>query len=247
MNLFKSWLKRNYFGVLVLILIIVALLDIATRYWFWSGLHLKFDASNFNNIFTPIGTIISTVLFFAALALAIKQNRIILSESLKSHFELEFDRIRKVLQCDLRMENVRSELYKLTRNAEYRNDLRDFRKGKIQNIGYFSDRDYCHLLESIYYSYIFQGLTVLDLVKGLIEDIELSNLQTEDQRFYKKRIKNEFVQSYLAFIEDCNQIPNRFFIPLKDDVKSEDQAVQFVAFHETNFNRHYKYFKEKLE
>lgn len=75
--------KIIYFLIALLsILILLILIDLSTGIWYWNKLNLKFNSSEFNNIVTPILTMIATPIYAWALYTTIKQNKIALSQNL---------------------------------------------------------------------------------------------------------------------------------------------------------------------
>ena len=72
---------------LLVILITLVLVDILTRFFLWKGLNLVFNASNFNNIVTPIATVVAIGVYYNTLRNLIKQTEIIQSQNMKPFFE----------------------------------------------------------------------------------------------------------------------------------------------------------------
>ena len=140
------------------LLILVALLlivNVATWYWFISGMHLRFNAENFNLIVTPITGICATIGFTIALFFSIRQNQILTSQNLKPHFESEIDRIRKVLEAleisAAHKENcngltyfstMRKYIFLIWGNQEYREDLKNHENGTTHPFSYYTSRSY---------------------------------------------------------------------------------------------------------
>jgi len=95
----------KYFLIaLIFILIILISIDLSTGIWYWNKLNLKFDSNEFNNIATPILTMIATPIYALALYTTIRQNKITLSQNLKPFYEKEIDNlILKAKKTSLKM------------------------------------------------------------------------------------------------------------------------------------------------
>ena len=90
--------------ILLIIAIGLLLVDLFTGIWYWNRLNLKFDLANYNYVVSPTFAIFATIIYGLALFNAIKQNRIILSQSIeqnriilsqniKPHYEREIENL----------------------------------------------------------------------------------------------------------------------------------------------------------
>ena len=153
--------NRIYYSVLGLVLILL-IADILTRLFLLNSLDLSFESSSFNNIITPVFTIIASLIYGCALYNTINQNKILLSQNLKPYFENEIERLIKKskktqvnkallenkveLPKKINIQNYIDILFKvfiaLSKNVEYISDLNQFKKGKIFTNEYFITRSY---------------------------------------------------------------------------------------------------------
>ncbi len=255
-----NWIKEHSKTILLISIPVLLLIDILTRYFFI--LHLEFDSTIFNNVITPIGTVVSAILFFYALALTIKQNKIILSQSLKPHFDEKFKRIEEDFQKTGRLPNYGArpkatakkmvddlwEIYRaLSQDAEFQDDLHSHINniGFKPNIKYFQSRTY-HELAQCLTSYATNTLWDLKAVVEFIDDINSSNLVDDDKKYLKKRIKEVLVDEYFWLIENNDFDDTMFYFPFLR-YKDPFSEIQFVhLLRQPNFRKYYEVFKKEL-
>ncbi|MEJ0030009.1 MAG: hypothetical protein WDO15_06415 [Bacteroidota bacterium] len=236
----------NYFqGIRLLLLVFIVLIaiDIILRFWFFAGLHLAFDSVNFNNILSPIVGIVSIFIYSYTLILLIKQNQIIQSQNLKPHFEEEFKRVERLMSEDevppsfksrgkINGRDITLELtktyYLLLFNTEFSKDKSDFHNNIKYNKDYYEKRSYRADLEFMTF-FSLAGLLCLEPVVELVNEINTSPLHKSDKIYYRKRVKNEFAQRYLDFI-DRFAIGEAFLIPMVHEAKSPTDLIEYKSF-----------------
>ena len=251
-----KWFKRNYRTILLISIPILLSIDIAIRLLF--HFRLTFDANNFNNIVTPIGAILSTILFFIALWFAIKQNEIILSQNIKPHIE---DRLKKIAG-DFNVPSIKMNaqtistkslipavigvLSDLRNSPELQADINAFiQGGATKPEAYFRTRNYFPRLEDLYSIYT-SPIGDFFSIQMLIREINSSSLIELDKKYYKEKIREDFIKHYLDFFDqnDFDQTIN--LVPMIDEAVSPVTPVPFQQFHRTQFRKYYDFFKKHL-
>jgi len=81
--------EKNYlfFNCVITTEHIITCADLLSGIWYWNRLNLKFDSGEFNNILTPLLTLIATPIYAFALYTTIKQNKIAHRQNLKPFYE----------------------------------------------------------------------------------------------------------------------------------------------------------------
>src|SRR5690606_33835348 len=135
--------QKNFYLVIIILLSLCAILlliDITTGIWFWNRKNLVFESSIFNNVLTPTISFFSFIVYSGALYLAIKQNRIILSQNLKPYYENE------ILEYTQKAQNIIFE-YKSINTYEFCNALNyiDFINSKLVELS--ANQDYLEDVE----------------------------------------------------------------------------------------------------
>lgn len=247
-------------GVLITLLLTI---DILTGIWYWNQYNLIFDSSEFNNLLTPSLTVIATIIYATALFLSLKQNRIVLNQNIKPHYEREIENLindahnikieSKTIHNDQNInvtnyiQFINESILSLARNEEFLEDYKDYIEGKIITTKHIMDRDY------VYEIMFLSGFTILnktsffyDRLKDFIEEINHSKLILEDKDLIKKRIKGSLLSDYISFIEFEDKHEN--IIPpiplLYDDISKTD--LRFAPISKTDFRKHYEYFKKEF-
>lgn len=246
-----NWLKRNLAALLSLLVVLVTI-DICIRLMF--NFHLTFDSTNFNNIITPIATIISVGLF---VWISIRQDRWVRRQNNKSHIEKSFNDTIEVLKKYLFktptenaqlnaltglnfMNQVRVSVSGIRYNGSYLSDLEESKAGTERPLSYYEGRDY---FEHVLILNKLSKLFILEPVSTLIWEISKIDLDETDRAYFKKRIYNEMVSDYCLFFEtyDGDLSKPNLFIP---DIKAKNtMSVPFVDFYSSAFKYYYNEFK----
>lgn len=262
-------MKLKYL-ILTLLLILIALIitDIITGIWFWNKYNLIFNAANFNNIITPILTLIAIIIYGLALFTSIKQNRIIYDQSILPYYLDEIKKLKKKAKNKnfdtlnlfegkkVNLLNFTTHLFSaitnLTKNIEFLKDYEDFKNGIERNFEYFKTREYFNYLMFIYEFTIGFDIkfNFID-VKQLVEQIDSSELIKNNKTILKKRIKRELhIQEYIAFVEffDKNSGKIAPLIPmtLESILKNNGQKVMFKSITDTSLKEPYEWYKNNL-
>jgi hypothetical protein len=250
---------------LFLIIITLLLIDIFTGIFYWNRLNLLFDSSEFNNITTPIISVVSFIVYSLALFLAFKQNKTILSQHLRPYYEREINRTinelekekidTEIINTDGKEYNginypnlISDQLIVLTKNSDYLKDITDFDNGIEFKTEYLKERSYYPII--VFLSQYTIGLYNkfrYDYLKELIEEIDEAKLLNEDKIILKKRIKKEILSYYMSFVDfeqtsiiETPPIPNIYDF-------SNRNKIEFKKISDSNFKDHYEWFKEKLK
>ena len=257
-------LTKKIFQILLIITIILILIDIVIRCFFGFNFQLLFESSNFNNVVTPIATCIAVYIYAMALLNSFKQNKILLSQTIKPYFEKEIDRLineydeitiptflieNKIMKD--KIINVRNYInfinyicIELSKNEDFKSDFNDFKKGILYKKNHFEKRSY-------YSEVLFLNQFVLEIgdipffydkIKILIEEINVSKLIEEDKILIKNSIKRTFLAEYLSFIQFLDSRPPFFMPPIPYLFNSSNINIEFKNFNHTPFRNHYDLF-----
>ena len=237
----RNWLakktKRDFFIAVAILLVI----DILVRSWFCSELHLKFDSTIFNNIVTPIATLVA--IFIAAAAYKYQ-----LGQNILPHIEREFERVSKVVKAEnpeglqTKYSNVSTKDFiknlskihiqlLLDPNREYVDDFNDSKNGKFHSALYYKGRSYFEEINYLNYFAVI-GLNELYSVVNLIGLIRDSVLSQRDKEYFYRRVYLELVKDYVDYIMSRNS-PNvvEFMIPiLNGELNIKFQSLLSEAF-----------------
>lgn len=254
-------LKDNIVKLLLVTLIIIISSDLIVRVWFNKNLDLLFDSVIFNNVVTPLFTIISVIIYSVALFLTISQTKIILSQNIKPFYEKEIEKFInkaeniKIESILFEEENVNALNYityisktfiKLIRNKEYIEDVTQFKNGCDLDLEYFTARSY--IKEVLFLSDFTMGVSPIHFfyqdLKEFIIEIDDSKLIEEDKKLLKKQIKRTFVAEYLALINlrTITLLPE---IPLIFG-NTNSRKIVYKRLTQTEFNQYSEFFNKNL-
>jgi hypothetical protein len=251
-------------GVFILLLTI----DLVTGVWFWNRNYLEFSSQLFNNILTPIISLIAVIIYSFALYQSIKQNkimhsqyRILFSQNIKPYYEKEIEFLLtkaegltiknltlELGQTSFNALNYTSGIYSaislLIYNQEFQEDVKSYKDGNKFKYDYLEKRSYYNC-----FLFLTQYLTIMNPIdsfysesKSLIEEIKLSNLLSEDKTMLKKRINRLLIKPYLDLVLFFNSNKN-FIFPIYNPLKPE---IEFKPFSETAFTKHFDWFQKNL-
>jgi len=260
---------RAILTYLLIILIILIAIDIGTGIWFWNRENLIFDSATFNNVATPLLTVSAIIIYGIALNTSMKQNKIILSQSLKPQYdELISDLYSKGSQRTQFFEfegvdfsysplnyipKIIKALHLLRNNDEYIEDIRKRRDGEKDVFRNFTQKSYFGLVTFL--SEFTMGVNSVSFyyndIKNLIQEINKSQLIDQDKELLKKKIKRLFLAEYFALIKlEKSTLSFRCGIPLyfnSHDIFDMEREILVKNLSETSFSEHYKWFKKELE
>ncbi len=244
--------------------ILLLLTDLITGVWYWNRLNLKFNSANFNNIITPTFTIIATLIYGFALFNTMNQNKIILSQSLKPHYEKEIENLviksREIkIEGELTnndesikinalnyIEAINNSIIKLSKNKEYLEDYAKYENNEILNIDYLKSRNY--FVNLLFLSQFTIGMNSIsffyDDIKILIQEINQSNLISEDKELLKKNIKRNLLSEYMAFIDFLDKHP--LIVPPIPLLNYYNENIEFKLISKTKFREYFDWFKNEL-
>ena len=233
-----------------------------TGIWFWDRNIFLSKPSNFNNILSPIISFFALIVYSIALFTTINQNKIILSQNIKPHYEKEikeylikaknikilygFDSEQIEFNALNYMTGIRNGIGKIRNNEEYWEDIEKHKQKEEINEEYLQKRSYYGTL--LFLSEFTLGVNPIAFfyndLKQLIEEISLSKLIEEDKQLLKKRIHREFLAEYLAFIKHV-----RYFKPIMTQIPIlySGKKVIFKSISETEFGKNYDWFISELK
>ncbi|MGW8123820.1 hypothetical protein ACV07N_14275 [Roseivirga echinicomitans] len=248
--------------ILISALIVLVAIDIITGIFFWNREYLFFDSTLFNNITTPIISILSLIIYSAALLFTIKQNKIIFSQHMRPYFEKQINRIQfeyetekidtSFITTDKEYNGINypnliaQQLLELTKSNDYNLDLVEFKKGNYLQKKHYESRDYfgivmflSQFLGGVYTSFKY------DRIRELVAEIEASKMLDEDKLMLKKTIKKDLVINYVSLIksEDSWQEISPPF-PILFNPNSD--KIEFKNISETNFRNSYDWLIKTL-
>ncbi len=260
------FIKKTVFISLIIILIILVAIDIGTGIWYWNRLNLKFDSTQFNNIATPIVSIVSFIIIFFTLLVSMRQNSINLSLSIKSYFERKIDllldeakntKLNDAIVANLfpnenynginYVNSIVKSIKLLERNEQFKDDYREFKElGNSRDREYYKERDYYKIvlyLNQFTLSFNDFG-SLYNQIQNLFVEINTSKLISEDKYFLQRRIKAEILQDYLSFIEKEKKYKiHEYEIPIMDEIP---KPITYKYFHETEFAALYNWIKKNV-
>ncbi len=261
MNLKLNRLKTNYLLIVVGVLVAA---DLITRFWFWRDLHLVFDASNFNNIVTPIAAILSVFLFTY---LAYKQYQLQLSSNLKQNFDREFDDLYKKLNAEIgekvligvgirpnhqvkyTLKGMNSLNYineiivafeRIFADPDFIKDHTDYlNNNKIKlHKSYLQNRTYYDDLRFVLAFSNFPSAKYME-VGFFLDQINDSKLVEPDKKYLRNKIEAYCLEPYFNFVMHHGGVE----VP---DLFERSHEVSWNKFRATGFDRHFKPFRDKL-
>ncbi len=262
-------MNRKLILFLLLIIAVLLSIDVLIRVWYHNEYNLIFSSSEFNNILTPIFTLISTIIYGWALLTTIGQNKIILSQSIKPFYEKEIEKLIKKAETtqtektilyaneDINLLNytkyIIKTLLKLTEHKHYNEDCETFEiKGNSNTITYEYLRNRSYFGEFLFLSNFTIPICTVHFfyndLKKLIEEINNSKLILEDKILLKKQIQRTFLSEYLEIIRlQKEKVIPYPAIPIVDFGIIPMEVKKFDQIANTEFSHHYKFFKKELE
>lgn len=253
--------------IIIFLLCIATLLlltDLITGIWYWNRLNLKFDSEKFNNIITPLFTIIATIIYAFALFTTINQNKIILSQNLKPLYEKEIEilitksrdiKIKGEITNDAEpieitalnyIKAINNTIINLSQNNEFIEDYSKYKNNELLTRDYFKSRNYFGKL--LFLSEFAFGINQVSFlyqeIKLLIQEINQSKLISDDKELLKKQIKRNLLSEYMAFIDFMDKHP--LIVPPIPIVFDLQENIEFKLLSKTNFREHFDWFKSEL-
>ena len=240
--------------LLLPLLILIVVLDLATGIFYWNRLNLVFNASNFNNIVSPLVGLTALIVNALVLILFLKQTKIIQSQNLKPFF---IDRITRIEQESNAVtisnyvngkkhkiqgfDKIISLYIKIIKALKDRTDYHRFIINVKKNIQESSAESlaFYKLLYPLIYTTVSSSEICLFTKKigRLIETIEASNLLNDDKQYLLGQINSEVLSNYNSLLEiiNLNSIDNFYYaLPcIYDD--SVGEIVPIINILDTEF------------
>ncbi|HRG08470.1 MAG TPA: hypothetical protein PLJ08_07815 [Cyclobacteriaceae bacterium] len=259
-------MKKYLLSILLTVGCLLLLTNIIIHYWEgWS--FTLYGSTLFNNLVTPIATIISIGIYSWTLLELIKQNKINHSNNLKPYFERRFsfvleklkDKIYKIDRpeapnfhdnfsmhdCFSILEYFKEVEYLMNRDADYLSDSSDFKRGRVYKTEFYDYKVYSRYYVKNMEFFANHGISGYLLVVDLIKEVKRSSLIDDDKQGFLNLIKLEMVDPYINYIDSIRLTPDYFMIP-RITMPDKDQFVHFEPFYRTAISDHYDYFLTEL-
>ena len=136
---------------MLVLIIILLVIDIFTGIWYWNRNNLIFNPVNFNNILTPILTLLAIIIYGIALFTSIEQNKILHNQNIKPYYLKEIKNLKnRAKKTEINHLGVFDEekvhllnytkylmsaITKLTKSNDFINDYKDFENNLKHNRG----------------------------------------------------------------------------------------------------------------
>lgn len=258
-------MKYPLIKILFILVLIILIIDIALRYWYFNNFHLVYDSLIFNNVVTPIFTIISVLIYSFALFTALNQNKVILSQNIKPFYEREIEKLlihgKEIRFMSLTAEEeesgkidafnylnfINEKLLILSNDAHYNKDYDDFKNGILKDRSWYKNRSYRN--ELFFLNQFIFGISSVSYfykkIEQLISEINESKLIEEDKILLKRHIFRTFLKDYMSFIE--TQLNHDFMPPVPDEFSIPIDQVQFKQLAKTKFGEMYWNLKDEFK
>lgn len=245
------WMRKYLIVILLMAACLLLIGDIVVRSWFSNGLHLVFDDDNFNNIVTPIATIISIGIYTWTLLVLIKQNKVIHSQNLKPNFQREYDSLIKSLSG--KIDNILTykpidlpEMFwrfhvDLGNDKHYKDDIRFHHMGNSDKYNFYEIGCSYKKIASFLQLFAESGIYHYDPLAEFIKRVKESDLMEDDKEHFLLIIKTEVVNKYIYFIDNMSYTDRLYLIPI-----SNGNLVEFKPFAFTAIRKHYDLFVKEL-
>ncbi|PQJ31320.1 hypothetical protein BST92_05000 [Nonlabens arenilitoris] len=257
----KKLFKKNKTAILISTIGILVLLNIISYTKLWTNLETYFDSKVFNEIATPIATIIAVIIYYGALKSTQNQNAITKSNNDKNYFEeiikeyqdkakstsvkYHNDYSNKSINFTELVEEVIINIDTMIYNEDYQSDLKLLSNG--ETLTHYNMKLRSYKKEYSFLSKIFTGKSrmsffIQDIIE-LLKDIDSSNLTKDDKKILSKKIIRIFIGDYTKFFDEKYSIyPNNTLIPIQ--TVGKNLRIDFVPIYETPFLKNIKEIKE---
>ena len=211
-------------------IVAIVIVDIVIRIWFSSGLNLVFSSTEFNNIITPLATIIAVIIYYSALRNSNHQNKILMSQNLKPYFDKKIDELYNEIEpkiievhyssfeedpinggmiSDVKKfkfinytDAIRYCILQLGEDTQYVQTKNEIADGKSINHFVINSLPFHKTLYSLN-ELVFSNKYshFVYKVDELLRDIKISKLLEEDKQNYFKNLYNAYFKEYMEFIK----------------------------------------------
>jgi hypothetical protein len=253
------WLRKNWLSILIPVVGILAITDIYLRYNPSWSFTIR-ESTIFNNIATPVATIVSIGIYAWTLVILIQQNRIAHSNNLKPYFERRFDFVLNKLNersikyryyTDLFnsfeiLDIIYNDLREVAGNGGYLMDLQNYKSNfslRVKDIESYNT--YIGNYVDHLYPFCNYGIPRFNLVSSLVEQLNESDLMEMDKVNFKEQIKTEMIEPYIKFIGRILIVKDQFLIPFIYEA-DENDIVPWKPIIQTKISNHYDFFLKEL-
>ncbi len=259
-------MNRKHYNIiftLLAICIILLITDLTTGIWFWNRENLFFDSTKFNNITTPLISIIALIIYTIALFTTINQNKIILSQNIKPHFEREIEELVKKAE-EIKFIYTYNQEIKEYNALNYISGITLTYRNLRLNADFINDyqnpdnipKTYNNLKTRSYFGSIlflsdiglgFELGFFYSELQNVIKEINLSQLIETDKDHIKKRIFRTFLNEYFALIEYEKKTDSNKFMVESVLIENYEINIKWTKFSEARVSEHYKWFSEEFK
>ena len=252
---------RSLLTVLLMLLILLIAIDIFTGFWYFNR-QLEFDSTKFNNIATPIATIVTFLVVFFGLFVALEQNRINYGASIKPHFNEEKERIKalieKLTQLDYGLgttiynvnydgfnyvKGIQDSILRLINNEEYKQDSEIFKNFDIsRDIQMINKKSYYGILMHLNGWAVSSVYFPFESIRDLLTEIKKSKMTSDDKRHLYLQIKNQLLFEYIY----CIGFHSSIIISPEIPILYSGPHVEFKKLHETRFGDLYRWIETNI-
>jgi hypothetical protein len=253
--------------LLVLGLITIVAIDILLRLWFFYNFHLLFDAASFNNVATPLVSLISVVFLYLAFAQSRKQNRIANSQNLKLNFDADFQSLKDILSVDVTdrlygslginsqttppisnvtslnyIDELRRTIDLIRADSQFQEDNDFFLTNPTEqkDLAYYIKRNYYWNLRYIL-AFNYYPIVNYNAIEIFLSRIINSELLDTDRNHFKSKVESEFLKKYFSFIMFESDIR------LPDVLQSNGKNIKWDSYKNIGIDKYYKPFRQMLK
>lgn len=235
---------------------------------FWDGWKFTvYGTTLFNNLVTPIATIISIWIYTWTLFELIKQNRINHSNNLKPYFERRFDYVLKRLNEKIYRVTVfrpqdsgiqfdyhstfsilvffKEAENKILNDPEYQYDLNLFNSGQVKKRELYDLTTYVRFYVKYLELFFNHGLSGYIKVIDLIKEVKGSSLIDEDKQGFLNLIRHEMTDPYIDYLDSIRLTDDYFMIP-RVTMPDKEDFIHFEPFFKSAISNYYEFFIEQL-
>jgi hypothetical protein len=249
---------KNLILFAIVLLIVLVLIDLLTGIFYWNRLYLVFDSGNFNNIVTPVVSILALVTYAGTLFHLINQNQIALSQSLKPFYEKELDELlKKASMISVEayngnetinysvynfIEGIKLSFSKLQNFDSFKRDTKQSESGYKFNVEDIETRNYFKFLDTLHQFSNTKNsvLLLLSEVVNLFKDVSNSKLIEEDKALFQEKLLKIFLSDYLNFIESMKKDTNNKYPICPFIYDDGDERIEFKKLYSTQFGKAYE-------
>lgn len=252
------WLKRNWLFILIPIVGILTITDIYLRYNSSWSFTIR-ESTIFNNIVTPVATIVSIGIYAWTLIVLIQQNSVLRRQNNRNSFERYIDdldqefkevfdyyHLPKSLGVNKynMLDWIFDMLTKLYKAKEYENDVNTLTNGGAISVKDFKNRSYFSTISAI--NTLVSQILPYARITLLLRNIRQADLERIDSDFLIKVISKKFLKPYTSFLESQEIISELSYFPYIIEDKEGLESVALIKIADCALATQYKLVKISL-